>query len=664
MKKFHILSMLVAASIPLAVHADQPTSMQSRTSAPATSTALASCPDNLLRDTKLRQKMLLTARAFEHDGEHVNISYFDLGQGRQCAMQTFPVVRALAPTDRLTEGRDAAEPDRTKLLTASKDSPSKELSCTSRAEDLAIYAGKCGSNGARIGSAFFATPYLALGGGSQLQAHSEVCVVSESGFGTHAYYDVHQVRKSGSGEGLIAGFSTMRAASSTTGFQVINGSLFSTGFAFGASVEGIAGLSAGCQAGTINYDNGSIASFYWGRDLFANFLTRLDPGGPAYLNSLAAYPMGIHVSDSVSYDGTYYSLYPRFKRFNTADFNTLNQWVGTSAPTTSQRIELTNPVFGSVVNANLPLQVGVSSGNGYALELDGAPVGNLISGLGEGVHHLVAYQPSAPQYRHTVRFEARRMVVADSHEVDDTAAQWKPLFGGQRKFHNFHRPNDADWSAFGIGNGVALNIALTGGTFGNCAMSLYIHPNYPNGSRQLVSTRTGSCASLNVSHVTPAAPSSHAYFVETKLVGNYSGSNTDYNLYLTSARDPVAADAYEDDDTMASYKPLFGGQPQQHNFHREGDVDWTAFGVGPNYAVTVTATGTATGNARVRLYRQALYPNGPIELVATSESQSVLKVFDQYATTEPFTVYYVETSATWSGFYGSAAAYTISVDAH
>jgi len=76
------------------------------------------------------------------------------------------------------------------------------------------------------------------------------------------------------------------------------------------------------------------------------------------------------------------------------------------------------------------------------------------------------------------------------------------------------------------------------------------------------------------------------------------------------------SDAYEDDDTRETFRALFEGVPQQHNFSEPMDNDWVAFAVTSGTRSRVRLTGGVAAKAALTLYRQDEYPAGPITQVA------------------------------------------------
>lgn len=628
------------------------------------------CPANLLQDVVLQNTLLQSREVFVHEGEVVSIDRYALGEGASCAIQTAPTRRSLLPDDGLLKSRVAGQMLQT--LSGGKEpkppAPSTSWACNVRGRMIQVLAGRCGSGGGSLGTAFFVAPNFALSGGPQWTNHQgEACLVEGTSSNPQQFYDVHTVQKTGAANTTLVGLSLMQPGPGDSGVQAV-GPLFTPPNGFtAASVEGkYSEYGFLCQSGPVDFDSNGWARLNYGlvNDPIQPYPVQLSPGGPAFVGLTSqSPPMGVHTADGYATYPYFYYL-PYFKRFSNADVGLIGNWMATAAPGAGQAIQISAPADGVVVNANLPLQVNVDTSGGYALELDGVPVSNPITGLTVGAHTLAAYKPSAPQYRHTIRFSAQAQVVADEHESDNVPEAYKPVFANTPKYHTFHQANDVDWSAFGIGNGSRVNIAMNGGAFGQCSMTLYRHADYPAGSREQVASTAGACTGLFLSYVTPTAPSTQIYFLETRLHGNYTGNNTNYQLFVTASQEPAPADAYENDDKQIDYVPLFQGSPQQHNLHQEGDTDWTAFAVGVGVGVQVSLTGTGADRSRARLYRQTDYPNGPIELIGTSEGMDPLLLNDRAVHEGPFTVYYVETAAVWSGFYGIAANYSISVDTY
>lgn len=625
------------------------------------------CPANLLQDVVLQNTLLQSREVFVHEGEVVTIDRFALEKGASCALQSSPTRRLLHPADKLLANRQQ-EPQFDALNAAKEPKPGtgSTWACTIRGKMIEVFAGRCGSGGNALGTAFFVAPNFAMSGGSAFANFSgDACLIRGTLSNPIEYYDVHTVQTSGSGAATIAGLALMQSGPGNSGIQAM-GPLYTPGNYSAAAVEGLSGFGFTCDGGPVDYDNNGIVGMNYGltNDPFPPPPLVLVPGGPAFFGTTTpGAPIGVHIYDAYT-TFPFPFMFRYFKRFGTAEATMIGNWMAAATPAAGQAIQISAPAQGAIVNSNLPLQVSVDTSGGYALELDGVPVSNPISGLTVGAHTLAAYKPGAPQFRHTIRFSAQAQVVADEHESDNVPESYKPLFANTPKYHTFHQANDVDWSAFGIGNGSRVNIAMSGGAFGQCSMTLYRHADYPAGSREQVASTAGTCTGLFLSYVTPTTPSTQIYFLETRLHGNYTGNNTNYQLFATASQEPAPADAYENDDKQIDYVPLFQGAPQQHNFHQEGDTDWTAFAVGVGVGVQVSLTGTGADRSRARLYRQTDYPNGPIELIGTSEGMDPLLLNDRAVHEGPFTVYYVETAAVWSGFYGIAANYSISVDTY
>ncbi|AVP99231.1 hypothetical protein C7S18_19600 [Ahniella affigens] len=632
---------------------------------------LRECPANLLKDVVLQNTLRVSRSVQVRDGEVVHVDRFALDGNAQCAVQTAPTFVALKPDDALLAPIDVSDVSDVLSLADSKgkDTPSgNSWACTVRGKNIAVYAGRCGSGGGLIGSAFFVAPNFALSGGSIWNGfQGNACLIEGTSSAPSAYYDVHTVNVAGSGSNTLVGLGLMQTGPGTSGVQAQDSPLYVSGQPFrSASVEGKFQNYFTCKSGPVVSDQNGLAriDYTYVNDPFPPAPFPLDVGGPAFLGvSGNTTPIGVHIFEgSVSVPYPY--LTPFFRRFTSADTGLIGTWMQAAVPTSTQAVTITSPTFGSVVNSNLPLNVAVTAPGGFALELDGAPVATPISNLSPGVHTLTAYKPGLPQYRHTIRFTAEAQVYVDNYEFDNTPETYKALYADQPQTHTFHLYNDQDWTAFAVGNGTRINLSMVGSNFGTCSMTLYRHPDYPNGTRELVTSTAGPCQALSLNVDSPVSPSIHVYFLETRLQGAYSGNNTSYVLTATTQQVPVAADSYEADNSREQFVALYAGAPQDHNFHQEGDVDWTAFAVGPSVPVQVRVTGNGADRSRIRLYRQTNYPYGPIDLIGTHEATNPLLLSDQISHNGPYTVYYVETSAIWSGFYGLAASYTISVEAN
>jgi hypothetical protein len=135
-----------------------------------------------------------------------------------------------------------------------------------------------------------------------------------------------------------------------------------------------------------------------------------------------------------------------------------------------------------------------------------------------------------------------------------------------------------------------------------------------------------------------------------------------HTLRFRTQRLSIPPDAYEDDDTRETFRALFGGAPQQHNFSEPMDNDWVAFAVAPGTRSRVTLSGAVAARAALTLYRQDEYPAGPITQVASaSGTANQLEVVDDSPFGFPFVVYYAWSRPTSSSTHGPGTEHTLSV---
>ncbi|MGD1994377.1 MAG: pre-peptidase C-terminal domain-containing protein [Anaerolineae bacterium] len=110
----------------------------------------------------------------------------------------------------------------------------------------------------------------------------------------------------------------------------------------------------------------------------------------------------------------------------------------------------------------------------------------------------------------------------------------------------------------------------------------------------------------------------HTYFLRARArdrAGNVS-TYTDGSAEHTVTLCPVAADAYEADDTAGTARWILpDAAMEMHNFHTEGDVDWIRFYAAPNITYTLATTNTG-GHADTVL---TLYDAGATTVIASND---------------------------------------------
>ena len=112
----------------------------------------------------------------------------------------------------------------------------------------------------------------------------------------------------------------------------------------------------------------------------------------------------------------------------------------------------------------------------------------------------------------------------------------------------------------------------------------------------------------------------HTYYFRARA-RDYAGNESTYvsgdgDAQHTVQICTVAADAYEDDNTYTSARPIeTGGAWQIHNIHTEEDQDWVWFTALPSITYTLATTNTG-GHADTVLY---LYENDGTTLIASND---------------------------------------------
>lgn len=636
MKRYPVLIAALACAHVLfsSGAAGQPVSAQRSA---ASAAPLVECPTGLLDASTFAPHREQSASLLEVDGALLNVSLLHVpGTDSLCAVMTSPQQRALSVGE-YEALMDLALAD---VRQAAATPAQKVDNCTSLgAVVAAVYPGRCGTSTTPIASAYFATSHLALTAGAMIPAKlTDVCVVS--GYG---YHDVHEIRRStDAGNAQLVGLSLVRPGPVVTGVRALSGPLINgAGAAYKLQIDGMLVGSAqpACQLGQTQWYNDWYASFIGSHSDFGNPAV-INPGGPGWESAaLSVPPLGLHVDNiRVTQGGSSgASINPTIRRFRAPDLAAVTTWANSAAPPAGRIIKITNPTANQLIDNANGTYVTVE-GASYVLELDGQPFSNPIpAGYAEGWHQLVAYDPSAPQFRHTVAFELRRLSLPpDSYEPDNTQTTYKPLYEGIPQNHTFHNFTDVDWTAFAVGPRTKSTVTLTGVVARDASLRLFRQYNYPTGPITEVAVQRNKPNKLVVSN-TGSMTGQTVYYVEAR--SSWTGPGTNYVL---SVAVELLEDAFEPDDTQAAYTALYEGVPQTHNFHTVNDQDWVAFAVGPGVTSRVDLQGTAAAASQLEMYRHVNYPNGAVELVdSAAATPGALSVQHTGDLSESLYVYYV-----------------------
>lgn len=633
--------------------------------------SMVDCPSSLLADRAMMAERQQSIAAIDVDGESIEIVVLSVPESNSsCAAMTSPGLKPLSPddyaalTNRGPSGRFVALPP---LASPGyeKALPKNPQFCSSNIGAMAtVYAGRCGTSSTPIASAYFATPYLALTAGAYIPANSDVCVSYFTGF-----YDVRAInRSSGSGDRQLAGLSLVRPAPFSYGFRVLSGPLNNgQGAEYGLQVDGVPTYSGNnfvveqrCQSGPATFYDTEFARFYGALGTTGGGAPEvIRPGGAGWEKAAPTQPIGLHVNNLQITQSPYVTINPVMRRNLASDFPQYTQWTVSAVPEAGKSVRITNPTDYQLIDSAYSMYVGVDSGANYALLLNGWPVSNPLTGLANGLYDLVAYNVAEPQYRHLVRFEARRITgYADAFEPDDTRETYKPLYAGQLQQHSFHTSMNRDWTAFAVVGRTRSTVTLTGSTAFRSSLRIYRHSNYPNGTTELLMTRSNTANQLtvtgdsNVDGVT-------VFYVEAvpTHVENY-GPTQNYTLALSVAQLP---DGYEYDDERSAYKAIYGGSPQLHGFHHVNDQDWVAYAVTAGVSSRLELTGSVAPASRIEMYRHINYPDGAVELVDVSAAAGTLSVQHTAPAGEPFSVYYIRAAPNAGNAAATNAGYTLNV---
>lgn len=181
----------------------------------------------------------------------------------------------------------------------------------------------------------------------------------------------------------------------------------------------------------------------------------------------------------------------------------------------------------------------------------------------------------------------------DAYEPDNSAATARSItVGGAAQSRNFHTAGDQDWVTFNATAGTVY-VIQTGGLQRNADTVLALFGN--NGSVLLA--QNDDYGGTLASRITWTATANGPFHVRVTNFGGRGGSDTGYNLTVSSTSPSTSPDAYEPDDSLNAAKPItVGGSAQRHNFHVAGDQDWVRFSAttGTAYVIETSNLGPAS----------------------------------------------------------------------
>lgn len=166
------------------------------------------------------------------------------------------------------------------------------------------------------------------------------------------------------------------------------------------------------------------------------------------------------------------------------------------------------------------------------------------------------------------------LVGADPYEADNTKDQAKSIaVDTEVQTHTVHFVGDNDWVKFwGLQGAVYVIRTQNLGPESETFLDLYA----TDGATLLASDDDGGGGLA--SRLNWLAPATGDYYLRVRHFDSQTyGPNTSYDLSLTAA-ETVNPDPYEPDDVYSQASTIGVGSTQVgHNFHYDGDNDWTKF---------------------------------------------------------------------------------------
>ncbi|WP_395373812.1 zinc-dependent metalloprotease family protein [Marinicella sp. W31] len=202
---------------------------------------------------------------------------------------------------------------------------------------------------------------------------------------------------------------------------------------------------------------------------------------------------------------------------------------------------------------------------------------------------------------------------------DDAPGDAVPIIGGAAaQTHNFHDDGDGDWTIMFIPTGKGFNVRTTQLDTASAQMIAY----RVDGAYSEISPGRWDITQSDLTHVADdfstgnnsiilhnVTGSEQAYVVRTFSSGPF-GNNTDYSIRAVvndpeiDAYDNVPAQRAYSDDAPGDAVPIIGGgATQTHNFHDDGDGDWTIMFIPTGKGFNVRTTQLDTASAQMIAYR-------------------------------------------------------------
>ncbi len=203
---------------------------------------------------------------------------------------------------------------------------------------------------------------------------------------------------------------------------------------------------------------------------------------------------------------------------------------------------------------------------------------------------------------------------------DDAPGDAVPIFGNaSEQIHNFHDLGDGDWTIFSMPNDSGFYVKTNQLGTASARMIGY----RVDGAYTEISPGRWDITQSDLTHVADDFSNGNnsillqnttgltqAYAIRTFSSGPY-GNDTNYSIQLIPNNPVVEVDAYDDvpsqraysDDAPGDGVPIFSGANAQiHNFHDQGDGDWTIFSM-PNGSVDIRTTQLGAASAQMIAYR-------------------------------------------------------------
>jgi len=186
----------------------------------------------------------------------------------------------------------------------------------------------------------------------------------------------------------------------------------------------------------------------------------------------------------------------------------------------------------------------------------------------------------------------------DQYEIDNSAAESKPILASSLQKRTLHLPADPDWIQFTLSEVSDVSINTSNTSNATIGIELF------DGT---LSPITGPVNS--VLQVAALNPGNYFFRLTDQTPSSIGFTPIEYEVQLIVQGIPPATvpDQFEDDNVAARAKQIVANAAaQDRTFHVDGDIDWLRFSLSEASDISIDTFNNANADIRIELYDASL----------------------------------------------------------